>query len=52
MSLPAKFGIVLTLVATTAFASAENWPCFRGPTRQGVSTETSLPLKWCMTENV
>ncbi len=52
MSLPAKFGIVLALVATTAFASAENWPCFRGPTRQGVSTETGLPLKWSTTENV
>lgn len=33
-------------------ASAENWPCFRGPTRQGISTETGLPLKWSETENV
>jgi outer membrane protein assembly factor BamB len=31
---------------------AENWPGFRGPTRQGVSTETGLPLKWSATENV
>lgn len=32
--------------------SAENWPRFRGPTGQGVSTETGLPLKWSETENV
>jgi outer membrane protein assembly factor BamB len=35
-----------------ALGHAENWPCFRGPTRQGVSTETGLPLKWSATENV
>jgi outer membrane protein assembly factor BamB len=29
-----------------------NWPCFRGPTRQGVSDETGLPLRWSATENV
>jgi outer membrane protein assembly factor BamB len=33
-------------------ARAENWPCFRGPTRQGVSGETNLPLTWTATENV
>ena len=31
---------------------AENWPQFRGPTRQGVSSEMKLPLKWSATENV
>jgi outer membrane protein assembly factor BamB len=30
----------------------ENWPCFRGPTRQGVSSETGLPMKWSEKENV
>jgi outer membrane protein assembly factor BamB len=47
-----KTRIVLALVASTAVAFAENWPCFRGPTRQGVSTETGLPLKWGTAENV
>jgi len=35
-----------------AVASAENWPQFRGPTGQGISTETGLPLRWTATENV
>ncbi|MEQ8788032.1 MAG: PQQ-binding-like beta-propeller repeat protein [Pirellulaceae bacterium] len=36
------------------FASlrAENWPQFRGPTGQGMSAETGLPLHWSATENV
>ena len=33
-------------------ARAENWPQFRGPTRQGVSTETGVPLEWSATSNV
>lgn len=31
---------------------AENWPQFRGPTRQGMSTETQLPLNWSRDSNV
>jgi outer membrane protein assembly factor BamB len=31
---------------------AENWPCFRGPTRQGVSAAKNLPLTWSATENI
>jgi outer membrane protein assembly factor BamB len=31
---------------------AGDWPGFRGPAGQGVSTETNLPLKWSPTENV
>src|SRR5688572_30603712 len=27
-------------------ASAENWPGWRGPRRDGVSQETQLPLRW------
>lgn len=30
----------------------ENWPCFRGPTHQGISTETGLPLTWNATNNI
>ena len=31
---------------------AEDWPEFRGPTGQGLSTETGLPLTWGETKNV
>jgi len=31
---------------------AEDWPEFRGPTGQGHSTETGLPLTWSETKNV
>ncbi len=31
---------------------AENWPQFRGPAFQGVSSEKNLPLKWSVTENI
>lgn len=40
------------LLFAAAAVHAENWPGFRGPTRQGLSTETGLPLKWSATENV
>src|SRR5690349_5191415 len=41
--------IVLSLGATLM---AHTWPHWRGPTRDGVSTETSLPTSWSATENV
>jgi outer membrane protein assembly factor BamB len=31
---------------------AEDWPQFRGPTGQGVSTETGLPTRWSANEAV
>jgi outer membrane protein assembly factor BamB len=31
---------------------AENWPCFRGPTRQGISNEKDIPLEWSQTSNI
>ena len=33
-------------------ASAEEWPQFRGPTGQGHSTESGLPIQWSETTNV
>jgi outer membrane protein assembly factor BamB len=45
-------GAALGAMLWAAPAMAENWPQFRGPTGQGVSTETNLPLKWSATENV
>jgi outer membrane protein assembly factor BamB len=34
----------ISLSAPTAFA--ENWPCFRGPTGMGQSSEKDLPVAW------
>jgi outer membrane protein assembly factor BamB len=33
-------------------AQAQNWPRFRGPTGQGISSEKNLPIKWSATENI
>jgi len=45
----AMLGLVL---AVASVAPAENWPCFRGPTRQGISHEKSVPLKWDATTHI
>src|SRR5688500_15313360 len=37
-------------VATTA--TAQEWPQFRGPTGQGHSTETNLPVEWTEYRNI
>lgn len=42
-------GLMLLLSSTTA---AEDWPGFRGPTGQGLSSESDLPLRWSGTENI
>ena len=42
----------LTLLSVAESALVENWPQFRGPTGQGISTEINLPLHWSATENV
>lgn len=46
---------VCTLVAAAFLlpaVRAENWPGFRGPTRQGTSSERELPLRWSPSSNV
>ena len=42
--------LLIAGIATTA--SADNWPQFRGPSSQGISLETGLPVKWSATTNV
>ncbi len=42
-------GFCLAVAGTT---QAGNWPQFRGPTAQGHSTETGLPVTWSATENI
>ena len=45
--------LFLALLGLAALRTqAEDWPEFRGPTGQGYSLESGLPLKWSATENV
>jgi outer membrane protein assembly factor BamB len=47
------FPVLFLTAALNAFlAHAEDWPEFRGPTGQGHSTETGLPLEWSETRNI
>ncbi|TDU80891.1 putative pyrroloquinoline-quinone-binding quinoprotein [Prosthecobacter fusiformis] len=36
----------LPLLAITSYAAAEDWPEFRGPSRQGQSATAGLPTEW------
>ncbi len=40
------------LLAAIPLLSAADWPEFRGPTGQGISTATGLPIEWSATQNV
>ena len=40
------------LLMCSKSALAENWPCFRGPTRQGISHEKDIPVEWNQTSNI
>lgn len=44
--------LCLPLLAATEPEQGENWPRFRGPTGQGLSAETGLPLEWNATTNI
>jgi outer membrane protein assembly factor BamB len=44
-------GLSICLVALSA-AKAEDWPCFRGPGRQGISQEKGVPTQWNATTNI
>ncbi|MBE7498397.1 MAG: PQQ-binding-like beta-propeller repeat protein [Verrucomicrobiaceae bacterium] len=43
---------LLALALLTSFASAENWPNWRGPEQNGTSGETGLPVKFSPQEGV
>jgi len=49
---------LLLLIATLGMAllvspaPASNWPMWRGPTNDGTTDETNLPVKWSTSENV
>ena len=44
--------LLMTAAAATATVRAQDWPRFRGPTGQGVTSEKDLPLTWSPTEHV
>jgi outer membrane protein assembly factor BamB len=47
--------LIPAFVFDSGFATslrAENWPAWRGPSADGVSRETNLPVRWSRTENV
>jgi len=43
---------MVLLVLTASGALAEDWPCFRGPGRQGISLEKDVPTQWSATSNI
>ena len=45
-------GALLGVLMTVTPLSAENWPNWRGPTRDGVSSETGLPVEWDTERNI
>lgn len=47
MKKPACFAVVFAAVL-----SAGNWPQWRGPTMDGISTETGLPTEWDQQKNI
>src|SRR5690242_16807759 len=46
------FLILSSFILMVTGASAANWPQWRGPNGDGISTETNVPIKWSATENV
>jgi outer membrane protein assembly factor BamB len=43
---------LLVVCGLNASVRSENWPGWRGPGMNGVSSETNLPIKWSETENI
>ncbi len=43
---------VLLLNSTAGSSAAPNWPQWRGPGGQGISTEKNLPTEWSATKNI
>jgi outer membrane protein assembly factor BamB len=43
---------LFTFASSLAVVSADNWPQWRGPALNGISSEKNLPVKWTTEENV
>jgi len=46
--------VIAAFIALSALTvvRAENWPQWRGPSANGISSETNLPVTWTATENI
>ncbi len=51
LKLSAKLALLLAFCVSAA-PRAENWPAWRGPSANGLSAETNLPVKWSKTEGI
>jgi outer membrane protein assembly factor BamB len=47
----AVLSLMIAFASSPAFAG-EEWPQFRGPTGQGLSAATGVPLEWSATKNI
>lgn len=45
-------GVAVVAALAVGTLYGEDWPHWRGPTRDGVSTETGVPIEWSPTQNV
>jgi outer membrane protein assembly factor BamB len=44
--------LILSFIISSIVFGGENWPDFRGPSKDGHSDATDLPLTWSETENI
>ena len=42
----------MLLCSAAPHANADNWPAWRGPSANGLSSEVNLPVKWTKTDNI
>jgi outer membrane protein assembly factor BamB len=47
-----SFAVATCVAFSSLELLAENWPQWRGPSANGISTETNLPIQWTTTENI
>jgi hypothetical protein len=49
-----RIGVTAACIVFSAMSvlRAENWPQWRGPSLNGISGETNLPVAWTTTENI
>jgi outer membrane protein assembly factor BamB len=46
------FAAIVLCAAAAGSLQAQNWPQWRGPTLNGVSTATNLPVRWSKAQNI